>query len=106
MAIFTAHLILDKIVGLMDLADIVVIAGYATEKRIGFDGLGGGFGEVGDGITVCIGSGGFQSETTKKRLAGIGQFQQRHARGDAEGFFDEGQEAENYKSASDSSETY
>ena len=98
MSILPAHLIFHEIVGLMNFADVVIIAGDAAEEGIGLDGVGGRFGEGRDAVAVVVRSGRFQRQPPQQGMAGIGQFQQGHARGDAECLFDEGKNSQHDES--------
>ena len=87
-------LVLDEVVGLVDLADVVVVRRHAAEQRVRPDRLGRRFGERRDLQAVVVSARRFDREAPQQRLARIRQFQQRHARRDAERLFDERQDAQ------------
>ena len=49
MRVFTVVLILNKILGCVHLADVVVVSADAQKQQIGADGLAHGLRQVGDG---------------------------------------------------------
>ena len=98
MAIFAAGLVLDEVFGLIDFPGVVVIRGDAAEQGVGANRLSGGLGNHADLQAVVVSSRGFHRQPSQQRLAWVGQFQQGHARGDLECFFDERQNAQHDKS--------
>ena len=71
------ELIFGKIVGVKELAYVVVEGSDAAEEAIGADGLGGGFGKTSDDETVLVGAGRLYAEATKEIVVWVHVFHER-----------------------------
>src|SRR5215210_3404571 len=77
-------LVLDKVVGVFEFADVVVVSAYAGEQRVGPDALGGVRGEAADLHGVGKGPWRPAEELLQEGIAGVGEFEELHGREDVE----------------------
>ena len=88
-----AEFILDEIAGLVDFSNVVVIGAHPAQKTVASDGFGGRFGNRANKQTMAECAGRFHVKSLEQSLVGVAIVQERHARGDSEGLFDQGKQA-------------
>ena len=71
-----AKLVFLEIDRTFHLTDIVEIRADAGKQRIGADGFGRAFSQIGDDNGMMVGAGRLQQKPAQQRMVGVGQFQQ------------------------------
>ena len=95
-----AH-VFGEILGLHELADVVKVGADARHRGIRPDGLGGGFGEVGDDEAVVVGAGCLDGQALEQRVVQIGEIQPGDVGRESKKTFEHGQRAHNQDRSQD-----
>ena len=74
-AVLAVGLVLDEVVGLVDLADVVVVAADAAQQRVAADRLGRGLRDGGDLDAVVVGARRLDRESAQQRQAAVGELE-------------------------------
>src|SRR5688572_10833690 len=77
------RLVLDEVLGLLQLADVVIERTDPREQPVRADRIGGALGEVRDGDRVRVRARRFEREAAQQRPVEVGPFEQREVRVDA-----------------------
>ena len=87
MPVGAVELVFDVIVGIGQLADVVVQGRDLAQQAVRAHGLGSGFHHVGDDERMVVGAGDGDHEVLQERLFEVHELHEPKARGIAEGHF-------------------